>query len=108
MWVPRGAETVQLIHSGIGLVQIVLELRDQLGRFGAAALDAVADVQDDQPVVPVAEVRQAVRHRDVVDIAPGLGLLGLPPRHFLRLGGVADVDDPHRARGVVGEVDMPL
>ena len=54
-------------------VEIVLVLRDELRIGRRAALHAVADVEDDEAVVPPAPVEQAVLHVDVVQRAPRVG-----------------------------------
>src|SRR5439155_26085595 len=67
----------ELLDPRIGGVEVVLELGNQLRAFRTATLHAIADIEDDEPIVPVGEVGEAVHHHDVVEIAPRLGLLRL-------------------------------
>ena len=87
---PRGVRAADEARAAGGLdvaierVEVVLELGHQLGFGRRAALDAVAHVEDHQPVVPVAQVGEAVLDVDVVQGAAGVGAVGLPLRHFAR------------------------
>ena len=86
--------------------EIVLVLGDQLRVLRAAALHPVPDVEDHQPVVPIAQIGQPILHVDVVDVIPRLAGRRLPARHLPRLIGIADVDHPERAGRIVGEIDV--
>ena len=71
-----------------------------------AALHPVADVEHDHAVVPVARVEQAVADVDVVQRAAGVRTaFRLPPRDFLRVIRVVDVENVQRARAVVREIE---
>ena len=87
-------------------IQVVLVLRDELRVLRAASLDAVADVENHQTLVPVAQVGQPVLHIDVVHVVSGLVGPGLPPGHLPRLVRIPDVDHPKRAGRVVGEIHV--
>ena len=105
---PAEAEAVELIYPGVGLRQVVLVLGNQLGALGRATLHAVADIENDEPVVPVRQIGEAVHHHDVVQVAARLGLFGLPAADFLRVIRILDADHPHRPGRVVGDVCVPL
>ena len=87
-------------------VEVVLELRDQHRLVRPAAPLAVADVEDDQAVVPVARVHQPVHDVEVVHVARGVGAVGVPLAGAGRLGRVGDVDDVDGAGAVVGDEDV--
>ena len=87
-------------------VEIVLELHHELGVLGAAALHAVADVENHEPVVPIRQRRQAVADVDVVERTAGFRALHLPAGDLFGVIRIANIDDAHRAGGVVGEVDV--
>ncbi len=82
----------------------VAELADQGRLGGGAAGDPPPDVEDDQPVVPVAEVGEAVFDGDVVQVAALA--LEVPASHLPRRRGVGDVDDVERPGAVVDGVDQ--
>ena len=87
-------------------VQVVLVLRHLHRIRRRAALDAVAHVEHDQAVIPVARVQQAVAQVDVVQRAAGVGAsFGFPARHFLRMIRIVHVDHVQRPRAVVREED---
>ena len=66
-------------HLLVQRVQVVLVLRHELRIGRRPALDAVADVEHDEAVVPVARVQQAVADVDVVQRPAGVGTpVGLP------------------------------
>src|SRR2546422_4714985 len=92
----------------VELVQVVLVLQHELRILRRSTLHAVADVQDDEAVVPVGQGRESVPDVDVMQHPSRFGALYLPAGHLLRVVGVADVDDPHGAGRVVGQVDVAL
>ena len=94
------------LHLLVERVEVILELHDELGALGTAALHAVADIEDHQAVVPIGEGGEPVAHVDVVQRAAGLGALDLPARDLFGMVRIADVDHPHRARRVVGQVHV--
>ncbi len=79
----------------IELVVIEPELADQLRFLRASALDAPADIENDQPIAPVREVGEALEHLIVVKKAANghrphgpfdlhsQRAFGLPAGHFL-------------------------
>ena len=87
-------------------VEVVFVLGHQLGVGRAAALHAVAHVEDHQSVVPVRQIREAILDVDVVQGPAGIGPIGAPLPHFLRMRWIADVHHMHGAGAVVGQVDM--
>ena len=103
---PNEAGAADRCHVAIERLEVVLVLRNELRVLGAPAAHAVADIENDEPVVPVAEVGQAILHVDVVQHPAGGAAGRFPARHLLRGHRVADVDDAHRAGGVVGQVHV--
>ena len=81
-------------------------LRNELRVLRTASLDAVADVENHQALIPVAQVGEPVFHIDVVHVVAGFVGPGLPPGHLPRLVRIADVDHPKRAGRVVGQIDV--
>ncbi len=79
---PNEAGTADRFDLAIQRVQIVLVLRHQLRVLRAALLDPVADVEDHQAFIPVAQIGQAILHVDVVEEVAGLVRAGLPARHL--------------------------
>src|SRR5688572_16070332 len=55
----------------VKLVMIEAKLADEHRFLGTAALHAIANVEDDQPVAPVSQIRETVFHLEVVQVAPG-------------------------------------
>ena len=86
--------------------RLYLNCDDEHRLVGTAALDAVADVEHDQAVVPPRRVHHAVLNVDVVQHHAGGRLLRPPLATLLGMRRVGDVDDVQRARAVVREVDV--
>ena len=71
--------------------------------IGAAALHAIADVENHQPVVPVRRVHQAVDDVQVMHVPAGIRTVCSELGDLLRVRGVRDVDGVHGSRAVVRE-----
>ncbi len=105
--VPRGeARPRDVLHLLVERVEVVLELGDEYRLLRPPAPLAVPDVEDDQPVVPVARVHQAVDDVEVVHVARGVGAVGVPLAGADRMRGVGEVDDVDGAGAVVGDEDV--
>ena len=95
------------LHIPVERVEVVLELRDHHRIGWRAAANAVAHVEDHEPVVPVRRVEQAVLHVDVVQRPPGIRtILGLPEADLPRMVRIVDVEHMQRAGAVVGDEDV--
>src|SRR5256712_13392879 len=90
----------------VELVQVVLVLQHELRILRRSTLHAVADVQDEEAVVPVGKARESVPEATVMQHPSRFGALYLPAGHLLRAVAVADVDEPHGAGRVFGQVDV--
>ena len=95
-----------VLHLLVERVEVVLELGDEDRLLRPPAPLAVPDVEDDQPVVPVARVHQAVDDVEVVHVARGVGAVGAPLAGADRMRGVGEVDDVDGAGAVVGDEDV--
>ena len=113
---PSGVRAADVPRPGIRLysgtidgVEIVLVLRHQHRIARCSSLDAVADVENHQAVVPPAPVQEAILYIHVVQAAPCIASIGarrLPRRRLARLGRVIDVDHVDRAGAVIRDVDV--
>src|SRR5262245_22993370 len=90
----------------IQLVEIVLVLGDKLRILRAAALDTVPDVDDDEPVIPVAEIGKPVLYIHVMDVVALLVAAGAEAGDFLRVIGIVDVDDVQHAGRIIRQIDV--
>ena len=106
-----GEDVVSVPVGGMGvavflrLVGAILVLGDELRLPRRAALDAVSDVQDDQSIVPVGEVGEAVLRPHVVQALVLLARPHLPATDVPGVRRVRHLDDVHGARAVVHRVD---
>jgi hypothetical protein len=82
------------LHFPVERVQIVFVLGDELRVLGAAALYPVPDIEDYQPLIPVAEIRQPIFYIDVMEKVTGFVGSGLPARHLPGPVGITNVNDP--------------
>src|SRR3984893_18048020 len=88
--------------------------------FGAAALEAIAHIENDDAVAPVSEIGETILDLQIVQITTGgrdafafrqsdlhlAGAFDLPARNLLGIFYVGEIDDPHGAGCIVGEVDV--
>src|SRR6516162_2883565 len=93
-------------------------LTDELWILRSASSHPIADIENDQSITPVGEIRDPVSHLQVVEIAPtrhrsNLGIdrhdrriLRLPARDLLGMFYVLEVDNPQRAGCIVGEINV--
>ncbi len=107
---PRGVRAANEAGATRGLdvaierIEVVLVLRHQLRVRRTAALDAVADVENDEAVVPVAERTARPSWMSMsCRVRPASGRLVRHCATSVGLVRIVDVDDVHRAGAVVRE-----
>ena len=76
-------------------------MRDERRLVGPPALDAVANVEDHEAVVPPRCVHEAVLDVDVVQHDAGGDLLRTPVADGLWMSRIGNVDDVQRSRPVI-------
>ena len=103
----------------VKFVVIEAQLAYELRMFRTPALDAFAHIENHQPIAPVSEIRQTVDHLQIVQVTTnhfrvsrtgcnrGRYFIGnFPTRHFLRIPDVGEINNAHRAGGVIRQVDV--
>src|SRR4030095_14612746 len=77
----------------VKLVEIVLVLGDELRIVGTPALNTVPHIDDDQPVVPVAQIGDPILHITIGTVVALLVAAGAEAGDFLGMIGIVDVND---------------
>jgi len=108
----------------VEFVVIKMIAGNQLRMLRAAALDAVADIEDDDAVAPISKIGETVDDLKIVKITAShgetaarfggngnlhrslAGIFKLPASHFLWIFHIGEIDDAHGASSVVGEIDV--
>src|SRR6267143_96419 len=87
--------------------------------FGAASLDAFANVKNYQTIAPVSEISEAILDLQIVEVttdnfaiaATGCNCCShlardFPARYFFRILHVGKIDNTHRTSRIVGQVNI--
>src|ERR1043166_1040889 len=100
----------------VELVVVETKLADKLRMFRTSTFHPGADVEYDQTIVPVSEIRETIFDLEVVKVAPTdlpaflrrdhfrKRILSLPARYFLRVVHVREIEPTHGAGRVVSKI----
>src|SRR6185503_9897655 len=101
---------------------IKAQLTYKLWVFGAAALDAISNVENDQAIAPIGEIGQSVFDLQIMQVTTNDFTIAIngsnrgrycagnfPTGHFFRMLYISEINYAHRARRVIRQVHiMPV